>query len=470
MGHGNMMGRSEMTTEGVKMLLGDPQKAIVSLSIPIFFSLIASGILQITDMVWVSGIGPEALTAVGFFVPLFMIASAVAAGVGIGGGTCIAHRIGAKDKKGADQFANHMFVIILVVSVLLVFLLLFLMKPLFLFMGADKSIADALSYGKIMIPSLIFLLFSEGAYAIFRSEGNAKLVMVISITGVIVNMILDPIFIYSFGLGVAGAAWASLTSLLLATLICCYYTFFKKNTYLTINFKGYKYNKTSISQILHLAVPVSVSQLLMAFMIFITIKIITLISGENGVAVYSTGLRYMHFLVLPLVGISSAAVTVIGAAYGAKEREKVLSAFNYSLKIATLISIGMLLITFIAAPFITKLFTWSEGGEVLRDDLITFLRIVFWGHPTLAIAMISGSLFIGFGKSMNALLLEIIRNIVLTVPLIFLLGISFKYGLTGVWSGIVIANLITAVFAYFWVKNFLTGDGELMMTPLKEFN
>ncbi len=403
MGHANMMGKTEMTTEGVKILLGDPKKAIRNLSIPIFFSLMASGALNITDMIWVSGLGPKALSAVGFFVPLYMIASALATGIGVGGGTCISQRIGAKDKTGADQFAVHMFVVLIIISILTFIGVFLLAKPLFLFMGADKSIDQALSYSRIMTPALMFLLFTEGAYAIFRSEGNAKLVMIISL----------------------------------------------------------------IEKILHLGIPISISQVLTAVMIFTTIKVIAQISEENGVAVYSTGLRYMHFLILPLIGISSSVVTVVGAAYGARNKEKMLVAFNYALKIGMIVSGIMLAVTFLAAPLITKMFTWSKGGNILTDDLILFLRVVFWGHPPLAIAMTAGSLFTGVGKSMNALMLEVFRNIILTIPFIFILGMLFDYGLSGIWTSIVLANLVSAVIAYFWVKQFLSIPGNLRMHTKK---
>ncbi len=468
MGHGNMMSNVKMNTEGVKMLLGDPQKAIVHLSIPIFFSLVASGILHITDMIWVSGLGPEALSGVGFFVPLYMVASAVATGIGVGGGTCIAQSIGGKDKKGADQFTVHMFIILLFLAVLLFFFLLFSSKPLFMIMGAENSIDKALAYTRIMTPALIFLLFTEGAYAVFRSEGNAKVVMAISVTGVVINMILDPIFIYSFGLGVAGAAWASLIALLIAALICCFRLLIKKGTYVSIKFKGFKLKRTSISQILHLGVPVFINQILMSLMIFVTIRIITQASGENGVAVFSAGLRYMHFLVIPIVGISSAAITVIGAAYGAGDMQKIKFAYNYSLKIASIIAIIMLVFTFLTAPFIAMMFTWSNSGNILTEDLIMFLRIVFFGHPPLSVALVAGSLFTGIGKSINALVLEIIRNIILTLPLIIIFGILLDLGLPGIWSGMVFANFLSAAFAFLWARKlFSNADGKIMVSLKK---
>lgn len=455
MGHHNMMEMNENTTEGVKMLLGDPRKAIVKLAVPIVFSLIANGILHLTDMIWVSGLGPEALSALGFIVPLHLVASAIATGIGTGGGTCISQSIGARDKTESDAYTIHMFLLLVIVAALVVAFMSYIVKPLFLFMGAGKTIDLALSYSRIMIFGFIFLLFSEGVYAIFRSEGNAKLVMVISLTGVLINIVLDPLFIYTLGMGVPGAAWASFIALGVATLICFYWLFVKKATYVSIDFKGFSIRKKKIQSILHLGIPVSLGQLLMAVMMFANIKVISYVGGVNGVAVFSTGLRYMHFLMLPLIGISSAAVTVVGAAFGAGNRDKIHQAYRYSLKIGSLSAGAMCLGTIIAAPLIAKMFTWSEGSTVLAGDLIVFLQVVFLGHPPLAVAMMTGSLFVGSGKSVKALLLEILRNIILTIPFVMIFGIVLNYGLAGVWSGIVAANWLLAIIAFMWAQIFL---------------
>lgn len=448
------------------MLLGDPKKAIVRLAVPIFFSLIASGLLHLTDMIWVSGLGPESLSAVGFFVPLYMLASALATGIGVGAGTCISQRIGAGDKEGADHYAAHMMLILAVSAAALAAFLLLSARPVFAFMGADTAMPQALAYSNIMTASLVFLLFTEGAYAVFRSEGNAKSVMKISVFGVVLNMILDPILIYPLEMGVAGAAWASVAALFISTLICGYVLLVKKETYITVRFKGVQFRKDRISDILHLGLPVSINQVLMGIMIFAVIKMITHAGGETGVAVFSTGLRYMHFLVLPLAGISSAAVTVVGAAFGAQDPDKIQSAFDYSLKLSVAIAGAMMLLTVWLAPTITLMFTWSEQARVLSRDFIVFLRIVFLGHPPLAVALVVGSVFIGLGRSIFALILEVFRILVFTLPLMFLLGIGLKFGLPGMWAGMALANVISALMAVIWVRRALKKEKHMLATSL----
>ncbi|MCP4024137.1 MAG: hypothetical protein GY729_20005 [Desulfobacteraceae bacterium] len=192
----------------------------------------------------------------------------------------------------------------------------------------------------------------------------------------------------------------------------------------------------------------------MAVMIFIIIKVIVVVDSQNGVAAFSAGLRCMHFLVLPLVGISSAVVTVTGAAFGANDKEKMQTVFAYSLKLGIVIACLMVTATFLLADIITLMFTWSNNSKAISSDLTWFLRLVFWGHPALVIAMNAASLFIGVGKGIKAFLLVLFRTIFFTVPLVLLLGIGFDLGLNGIWTGMVIANWLTAFVALIWVNRF----------------
>lgn len=457
MGHGHIFSTTDTNEERIRQLLGNPGKAVLHLAVPIFFSLAASGLLHLTDMIWVSGLGPDALSAVGFFVPLYIVASALASGLGVGAGTCIAQRIGARDRKGADRYAANMFIIMGIAAILMTFLLILLTRPVFSLMGADRTLGPALSYAGIMSVTLVCMLFCEGAYAVFRSEGNAGRVMRISVLGVGINMVLDPVLIYGLGLGVEGAAWASAIATGLTVFICWLFIFVRRDTYVSVRLNRFSRDRGKMLRIVHLGVPVSLSQVLMAVMIFAIIKVITWAGGEQGVAVFSTGLRYMHFLVMPLAGIASALTTVTGAAYGAKDREKISAAYSYSLKAAVLLAGIMLGATFIFAPYIALMFTWSQQAAPMTGELIRFLRIVFVGHPALAAAMVSGSLFIGIGKAVNSLWLEIARNILLTIPLISILGILLDYGLPGIWAGMVLANLGSAVIAMMWVKHLMKG-------------
>ena len=230
-------------TEGVGILLGDPKKAIVKLSIPIIVAMSVQTIYSLTDTFWVSGLGADALAAVGFAFPFFVIQMALTGGLGVGGGAAISRRIGARDKTGADNVAVHVFVIMLVLTVALTVLGLALIKDLFMYSGAGKTTGLGVEYARVIFAGSFVFFFTNVANSILRSEGDSKRAMKAMILGSVLNVVLDPIFIYPLGLGVAGAALATVVSYASSGLLMFYWFFIKKDTYVSFRFGSFKFDK-----------------------------------------------------------------------------------------------------------------------------------------------------------------------------------------------------------------------------------
>ena len=441
-------------TEGIKTLLGDPKKAIIKLSIPMIIAMSVHTIYNLVDAIWVSGLGPDALAAVGFVYPFFFAAMALSTGLGIGGGSAISRRIGAKDKTGADSVAVHTIIIMILSSVIFTIPLFIFAKDIFVLIGAAETVDMATAYARIIFAGSIIVFFSFIANAILRAEGDAKRAMYAMMLGAGINIVLDPIFIYTLELGVAGAAWATVLSLSISSIILAYWLFFKKNTYVSFVFRGFKFSKNIIKDILRVGLPASVLQLSMSITMLIIIIIITKITGgTDGVAVYTIGWRIATIAILPLLGIATAVVSVTGAAYGAREIDKLNVAYMYAIKIGLMIEIIVASATFILAPLITVVFTQAEGATTrIADDLTTFLRIVCLYYPGVAFGMMSSSMFQGVGKGMNALIVTIFRTLVMTVPLALIFPTVFGLGLVGIWLGIVVGNVSGSLTAFTWGK------------------
>lgn len=433
--------------KAIKTLLGNPRSALIKLSIPIMFSYMAHFVFQLADIIWVSGLGPESISAVGFFSPLVFLSPAIAYGITVGGGTCISQRLGAKDKSGADKIVSHMFVLIIFASLLFIVPLLLFSRPLFIYMGAQQTIELTLSYSRIMILNFFLQFMQEGAATLLRSEGNSKDAMKIMLISIGLNTILDPIFIYVLGFGVPGAAYASLISMLLVTIIWVYWFLVKRITYVSIGVSEFRLEKNIFRDILHLGLPVFWSHLFSAFMIFVNTKIVSHIDGPDGVAVYQGGLRFWNLTMLPLFGIASALTTVIGAAWGAKNTKKIKEAFQFALKVTLVIEGILMTLTYIAAPLITRVYTWSKEAGRLSDDFILFFRIIVTINLAAVFIFISESLFVGVGQGSKKLLLTCLRSVFFVVPLTLLLGILCDYGLPGVWTGISAGNWFAAIVA-----------------------
>ena len=453
-------------TKGVKTLLGDPKKAILTLSLPMIVAMVVQTLYNLVNRIWVSGLGTEAAAAVGFAFPLLFMGTAIATGLGVGGGSAISRRIGAKDKKGGDTAAVHTLILMVIIALVYAIPLFVFAEDIFRLIGAEQATATTGAlYARIIYSASIVSFFTSIATALLRSEGDAKRSMLAMILGGILNVVLDPIFIYVFGWGVPGAAIASVVSICVSAALLFYWLFLKKNTYLSFPFRGFHFDKHVITDILAVGFPASLLQLSMAIMLFLMNIIVEHISGTDGVAVFSAGWAVAMTASMPLLGMATAVVSVTGAAYGAREYKKLDIAHLYALKIGILIETAIAIATFIFAPVITLAFTTSPDMVHLGDDITTFLRIICIYYPATAFGMLSSSLFQGVGKGLYSLIVTILRTIILIVPLAWIFGVNLGWGLPGAWWGLVVANIIGSAITFIWAKLYVNNLLKPTLVP-----
>ncbi|MBN2322031.1 MAG: MATE family efflux transporter [Acidobacteria bacterium] len=413
---------------------------------------------NLADAIWVSGRGPDSLSAVGFTFPFFFLAMALANGIGIGGGAAISRRIGADDRIGADKVAAHSIISSLILGGITCIVMLLLLPYAMEFMGATESALQlSIAYSRIIFLGSLFLFFNASAVSILRSEGDAKRAMVAMAVGGVVNIILDPIFIYVLEMGVSGAAIATLLSMFLTTLLTFYWLFIQKKTFVIFRFKGFRFDGHILYDIGRVGLPATVSQMSMSLMAFLLTTIIATVGGTIGVAVYTSGWRIVSIATLPMLGVASAVTAVTGAAYGASEFRKARTAYFYALRTGVSIELVLAVIVVVFAPQITWIFTWSEESQMLVPELEKFLRIAWVLLPTTPFGMLSSGLFQGTGKGIFALTATLIRTIVFTVPFAWILGVYLDWGLNGVWIGIAAAGLAYIPVVFGWACRYLKG-------------
>jgi putative MATE family efflux protein len=443
-------------SKGVRTLLGNPKKAIIRLSIPMIVAMSVHTLYNFVDGLWVAGLGPDALSAVGFFFPFFFLIMALSAGIGIGGSSAVSRMIGAKDKKSADDIAAHTMVLMGIAA--LVFALpFFIFAPaIFARLGAGPVAAMSGEYARIIFGGTFIIFFGQVASALLRGEGDVKRAMVVMMISSGLNIILDPVFIYLLKLGVAGAAWATIISICFSSGYLFYWFFIKRDTYVSIRFRGFRFRKTVLSEILKVGIPASFQQMTMSISMLILNLIAVKAGGTDGVAIFTTGWRVVLFATLPLFGIATAVVSVTGSAYGGRDYNKLNSGYMYAIKIGVIIELVMAAITFILAPHIAWLFTFTEESVRIRADLINFLRIMCIFYPAVSPGMLSSSMFQGTGKGTHSLAVTIIRTILLTVPLTYIMAVILNLQLTGLWWGVVIGNSLGAMIAFTWGRLYVS--------------
>jgi putative MATE family efflux protein len=439
-------------TKGVKDLLGEPKRAILKLSTPMIIAMLVHAFYNIADGFWVAGLGADALASVGLFFPFFFIIIALGMGIGVGGSSAISRRIGAGEKKDADNTAEHTLILGFIISIILsTSVFPFIDEIMTAFTGNNQKVAEmAIDYSKIFLLGTPILIFSNIASSILRGEGDAKRAMYGILIGSILNIILDPLFIYTFKLGVSGAAIASVFSMSVSSLFYIYWMFSKKDTYLDISIKNFKYNRRILNEILSVGIPSTLAQLSMSISMIILNKIVVLVGNTDGVAVFTSGWRIIMVATTPILGLATGVIAVTGAALGARNKEKLKTAYLYAIKWGIFVELFVAFLVFFFTKEISYIFTYSKEAARISEELVRFLKISTLFYLAVPPGILTSAMFRGVGKGVNSLIVTIIRTFIFQLPLAYLLGAYFNFGLTGVWWGIVGGNIIATTFTFTW--------------------
>jgi putative MATE family efflux protein len=449
------MNTTENKNQNISIIIGDPKKAIRKLAWPMIISMFLTMAYNLADGVWVAGLGTDALAALGFVSPIFMIIVGLGNGLGAGANSLIARSIGANDKKTADNAAIHSLILSTVISIILTIIIVIFLKDILLFMGAGNTINLALEYGYLIMGGLIVFILSNVGASILRSEGDVNRAMYAMALTAILNIIIDPIFIYTFNMGMAGAAWATLLSASLSCIVIAYWIFIKKDTYLSFGRKNFNYDTGIIKGLLNVGIPASAEMFLVSVLTILMNYILVIVSGNEAVAICTAGMRILNMGMIPHLGIGTAVLTVCGAAYGAHNYKKMLVGFNYALKIGLIMAIVTTIAFYIFAPQIAGIFTYTESSSLLGPGLITFIQITALSILPVPIGLIPISLFQGVGKGISALAMAVIREVIATTFFILLFTLVFSWAEIGVWWAIVLGSVVGSVVGYIWAKTYI---------------
>ena len=442
-----------MANENVELMRGEPEIAVRKLAIPIMISMLLTASYNIVDGIWVAGLGQAAIAGIGFVTPIFMILNGFSVGLGNGATSSISRSVGAKNRERASKSAAHSLLIFLVASIVLTLTLLIIQEPVLKTYGASgQSLTEALKYGTPMFLGLFAFMFANGGSGILRGEGDMKRAMYAMIVSVALNFILDPIFIYVLNLGSAGASLATIVSSLGAAIVIIYWILIKKDTYVNVTFKGFKFDSEIARDILKVGIPASLDMFVMSIAMSFYLMFISSVGGEYGIAAFTSGQRLYLFGIMPLTAIASAVAAVSGSAFGARNWDYLSRTHTYGTKFAMLVSIVILLILVIFAPQLSMIFAYTPETAPLIPEITSFLRIASFGLLLVGIGMPSSFFYQGIGRGTTSLAWTIIRELVFTVGFTYLFGIVLNWGLTGIWVGLAIGRIIASILNFTYAR------------------
>ena len=432
----------------VEQLITNPKKSIIGLSIPMILSLFLTMVNNLVDAMWVSGLGSDALAAIGIVTPLFIIIIGLGIGLSAGVNSSIARFIGKGDMKNAGNSATHGVILSIIVSIIIPGLIILFLDPLLIAIGGANVLGLAHEYGVWIISGGFTIIIQNIYCGIFRSENKGvKATLPIGVAAAL-NIILDPIFIYNMNMGVAGAAIATVLANFIGLLMYLYWPYIKNDN--SIDVRSYSRDMSIYKDIISVGVPASMEQILMSLFSMVINIILVMVATTDAVAVYTTVWRLISIGIMLPVGFGTGAISVFGALFGARKGDEILDTFKYIHKIGFVGCIAMTIILAVLSPYLAMLF----GGAGLNDE-ITAVTILLCPYVTFASwSIISGCILQSFGRGDLSLGFTFFKQIVLTLVFIWLL---IWMGENGVYWGIVIANfvgsLIQLLFTYRYVKS-----------------
>ena len=441
--------------ENVEMITGDPKKAINKLAWPLIASMFLIFLNNIIDSIWVAGLGPGSLAAIGYVTPLFMVLVGFGNGIGAGATSLISRYIGAEKRDDANNAAIHSAILSVVISLALTVFFLLALESLLKIMGASDVMNYAMDYGIVIFAFTAPILIPPIFGGAFRAEGDVKRATLPIALVALVNMILDPIFIYVFGWGISGAALATGVAPIVGLLMMIYWIFIKKDTYLSYNRKDFHNNFNMYKDILVVGIPASLEQLIMAALAVTVNYMLTLVSGSVAVAVYTAGWRIISLGLLPAIGVGTAAITVAGVAYGAKKYENIRTACRYSVKLGLISSIIVCVLLFVFANQVAFIFSYSEASSHLEPLIASFIQLMCLFILYVPFGASAGNVFQGLGKGTTSFILTTFREFVLVLIFAYLLGFVFHMGETGIYYGMLLGGFIGSVLAYGYIELYV---------------
>ncbi len=427
-------------------------KLLFSLALPSITAQLVNMLYNIVDRIYIGhmpNIGSDALTGVGITMPIIIIISAFSSLIGMGGAPRAAIKMGEQNDKEAEKILGSCFSALLIISfVLTLIFLIFGEKLLWIFGASSDTINYGMEYLSIYVCGTIFVQMTLGLNSFISTQGYAKFSMLTVIIGAVTNIILDPILIFGFNMGVRGAAVATVLSQALSAVWVLNFLTGTK-TKLKIRRENLKIDKAIILPVLVLGMSPFIMQSTESLLNIAFNFSLKKYGGDIAVGSMTILSSLMQILHLPLVGLTQGAQPITSYNYGAKNNNRVKSTFNLLIKSAFIYTLIMWFLMMIFTNTFVSIFT---NDPLLKNYAVWAARIYMATAFVMAAQNSCQQTFVALGQAKVSMFLALLRKIVLLIPLIFILPIFFENKAFAVFlaepvSDFIAASVTTITFA-----------------------
>lgn len=444
-------------------------KLLIKFSVPAMVGLLVTALYNIVDRFFIgkmTGVGALALSGVSVTFSFNLIIMAFAMLVGTGSAARISISLGEGDDKATSKILGNAFLLNTIISIILSIIGLLFYKPILVAFGATPEIMPyASDYIVIIIGGIIFTNTAFAMNNIIRAQGFPMISMITLLLGAIVNIILDPIFIFGLDMGVRGAAWATIISQAISAAWTIHFVTGKKIT-IPLKVKHLKLDPYIIKSIFYIGMAPFAMQLAGAMVEVLFNRTFNIYTGAIGIGVFSTINSLIMLFLMPVIGVNQGAQPLIGYFYGSKNYDRLKETYIKAVLAATIFTVTGFAVFQFAPAFMLGIF--NKNPEFLSLG-IPGMRIITAMLPILSFQIISSNFFQAIGEGTIATFLSISRQVIVLVPLVYFMPKLF--GVTGVWLAQPISDLIsTMITAFFIIRTFKkinAKEAALSAQPLK---
>lgn len=442
-----------MSQDRSPLILGTENvwKLLIRYAIPSVVAMTASSLYNITDSIFIGhGVGPMAISGLAITFPLMNLGAAYGSLIGVGAATLMSLRLGQKDYQSANHILGNVFMLNLILGLAYTIIIFAFLDPILLFFGAsDKTLPYAHSYMVVITLGNIISHTYLGLNAMLRSVGKPNKAMISTISTVIINAILTPVFIYVLNMGIKGAALATLISQSIL-LIWQIRIFSDKESFIHLQKGIYKLKKKIVFDSLSIGMAPFLINTAACLVVIVLNRSLIKYGGDLAVGAYGIINRIIFLFAMIVLGLTQGMQPIAGFNYGAKNYTRVNQVLKYTIFLATIVTTSGFIIGEFFPRAIALLFT---KDNTLIELAINGLRIVVLLFPIIGFQIVTGIFFQSIGKPKQSILLSVTRQVVFLLPCLFVF--PRFWDLNGVWASLPVSDFMASLLSgYLLFKHF----------------
>ncbi|WP_072831191.1 MATE family efflux transporter [Clostridium collagenovorans] len=421
-------------------------KLLVKFSIPAIIGMVVNMLYNVVDRMYIGNIpdiGGLAITGVGITMPVTSIITGIGMLVGIGTSASISIVLGQKRKDLASKYLGNGFICIIIASILVaIFGNIFAHSILAFFGGSEQTIPFALAYIRPLMIGTICNLCAFGLNHSINSDGSPQVAMFTMIIGAIINIVLDPIFIFVFKLGIKGAAYATVISQFIAGCWVIYYFTKGKKSIIKLQSSNFKLDSSIVKKILMIGSAPFCMQVAGSAVQVVANKALMTHGGDLAIGAMAVITSVCSIFIMPIFGLNQGAQPIIGYNYGAKKYDRVKKTYIYGLLSCTVI---LLLSSVFIQLFPQKAIGMFNNDSELTRIAVEGIRVYLFALPLIGIQMTASNYYQAIGKPKKSMIIGLSRQVLILIPAFIILPMIYE--LKGVWLAGPVADTIAVIIS-----------------------